>query len=515
MNAHCAPQEGVSVPCDGSVRFGLAVEPPHTGPTQVLQFVQGEQSQPRLQEDEVEILVRGLVLKPHDSFKFGRYCSGIVQSAGPRSGFKRGDRVVTVTRPSINACSHVVAPSQEVVKIPDQLSFEAACLRMETPMVAFHAACEVGQVQPGAHVLVQNGATTFGRAALRVIAEHGISAKSLWTTASNEAEMKSILVTIDLPPDHIIPATWLENSTILSPQWKAKFDTLILSEVPKTANILSSVKAHGHVIVVDTGSRARSKSVAQLAHLHTLPNLALSVIVPEEVSPTVEALHYAANKFQDTKSVQPESCKLFQACSISKALEASKTAADHENVVVTFDDATMIKMSRSYTSLQDPVLNPEATYIIAGGLGGLGRAVSQWMVRHGARYLILMSRSGPKTTKAKELVSGLRKEGVLVETPLCDISDEASVRYVIANCHGRLPPIAGCIQATMVLKVSHYNEMEGDPLEQSANIVSRNASSQRCSLKIGTRLLHLKSRARGTFIPACRPVLISSFCSHR
>ncbi|KAL1860345.1 hypothetical protein Daus18300_009258 [Diaporthe australafricana] len=82
VDTHLDPHEVVSVPCDGSVRFGLAVEPPHTSPSQVPQFVQVEQSQPKLQEDEVEILVRGLILKPHDSVMLGRYCSGIVQSAG-------------------------------------------------------------------------------------------------------------------------------------------------------------------------------------------------------------------------------------------------------------------------------------------------------------------------------------------------------------------------------------------------------------------------------------------------
>lgn len=454
VDKHLAPHEVVSAPCDGSVRFGLAVEPPYTSPTQVLQFVQVEQPQPRLQEDEVEILVRGLIIKPHDGVMLGRYCSGIVQSAGPRAGFKREDRVFTVTRPSTNTCSHVVVPSQAVVKIPDHLSFEAACLRMETLVVAFHAACELGQVQPGAHVLVQNGATNFGRTVLQVIAEHGIPPNNLWATASNEEEMKSILVTIDIPPDHIIPATWLDNSAILSPQWKAKFDTLILSEMPKTANILSSVKVHGHVIVVDTRSRARAKSCVQLAHLATLTNLSLSVITPKELMPTAKALHYAANQCQGTKSEKPEKWKLFQASSISEALAASKIVADHENVVVTFDEVTIVHMRRSQASLKDPLLNPEATYIIAGGLGGLGRAVSQWMVRHGARYLILTSRSGPKTAKAKELVCQLREQGAHVETPLCDISNEASVRDVIASCHGRLPPIAGCIQSTMVLKVS-------------------------------------------------------------
>lgn len=454
IDTQLASQEMVPVPCDGSVRFGLSVDSQGTSPTQVPHFVEMEQPQLRPQQDEVEILVRGLKLKPHDNTILARCCSGIVQSAGPSTGFKREDRVFTMAQLPIKACSHVMVPSQTIVRIPDHVSFEAACFGMETLVVAFHATCELGQIQPGSSVLVQNGATTFGRAVLRIVAECGISAVNVWTTASNEEEMKSISTLFTIPSDHIIPTTWLDTSAILGPPWKDKFDTVILSEMPKTSNLLSSVKTPGRVVVAETRSKVLPRNGVHLANVAMLPNVSFSVIDPEGLVPTMAALDYAGRKCQDTTSEQPGNCKLFRASSIAEAHEAARTAADHESVVLSFDEATTVDMIRSHPSLKGSLLNPEATYIIAGGLGGLGRAVSHWMVRHGARYLVLISRSGPKTAKAKELLCQLRNQGVHIETPLCDISHEASVRDVIASCSGRLPPIAGCIQATMVLKVS-------------------------------------------------------------
>lgn len=50
------------------------------------------------------------------------------------------------------------------------------------------------------------------------------------------------------------------------------------------------------------------------------------------------------------------------------------------------------------------------SYIIAGGLGGLGRSAARWMVGMGgmgAQHLVLISRSGPKSTAAFDLVKGL------------------------------------------------------------------------------------------------------------
>lgn len=130
-------------------------------------------------------------------------------------------------------------------------------------------------------------------------------------------------------------------------------------------------------------------------------------------------------------------------------------AKDHEVVVVDFSGARSINMRRpkEFGTYDGPILNPEASYVIAGGLGGLGRAVSRWLVRQGARYLILLSRSGPSTAKALELLSELKEKGAYIEAPCCDISNEESLRAVLGSCSARLPPIKGCIQASMVLKV--------------------------------------------------------------
>lgn len=52
-------------------------------------------------------------------------------------------------------------------------------------------------------------------------------------------------------------------------------------------------------------------------------------------------------------------------------------------------------------------LDPEATYVISGGLGGLGRKIAVWLADHGARCLLLLSRSGCETPEAQQLVHEL------------------------------------------------------------------------------------------------------------
>ena len=94
-----------------------------------------------------------------------------------------------------------------------------------------------------------------------------------------------------------------------------------------------------------------------------------------------------------------------------------------------------------------------ATYVIAGGFGGLGRSIAGWMVSRNARHLILLSRSGARNKTALELLDELKAKGVTVAAPICDISDEQALVSALNVCSRTMPPIKGCIQGSMVLKV--------------------------------------------------------------
>lgn len=95
----------------------------------------------------------------------------------------------------------------------------------------------------------------------------------------------------------------------------------------------------------------------------------------------------------------------------------------------------------------------EATYLISGGLGGLGRSIARWMVSRGAKNLLLLSRSGPVVDKSRILVEELRRSGARIDAPVCDIADATSLERVLQSYEKTMPPIRGCIQSSMVLRV--------------------------------------------------------------
>lgn len=99
--------------------------------------------------------------------------------------------------------------------------------------------------------------------------------------------------------------------------------------------------------------------------------------------------------------------------------------------------------------------DPDATYLIAGGLGGLGRSIARWMVSRSARNLILLSRSGPQSESSRILVEEMKREGINLVTPCCDVSDKEALESVLRECRRNMPPVKGCIQGAMTLKVNY------------------------------------------------------------
>lgn len=88
-----------------------------------------------------------------------------------------------------------------------------------------------------------------------------------------------------------------------------------------------------------------------------------------------------------------------------------------------------------------------------GGLGGIGRAIALWMADNGAKYLVLVNRSGLFSSSGLSTVEDLNGKGVQVTVQACDISDEEKVREMLSSVQQNQPPIRGVIHGAMILKV--------------------------------------------------------------
>jgi NAD(P)-dependent dehydrogenase (short-subunit alcohol dehydrogenase family) len=95
-----------------------------------------------------------------------------------------------------------------------------------------------------------------------------------------------------------------------------------------------------------------------------------------------------------------------------------------------------------------------ATYLIVGGVTGIGSSVTEWMVSKGAKNLLLVSRHATIHPNGPKLQAQGEAAGCNMHIRDCDISDEKSLVELLAESARTLPPIRGVINGAMVLDVS-------------------------------------------------------------
>ncbi|NTX34336.1 SDR family NAD(P)-dependent oxidoreductase [Myxococcus sp. CA033] len=95
-------------------------------------------------------------------------------------------------------------------------------------------------------------------------------------------------------------------------------------------------------------------------------------------------------------------------------------------------------------------LSPAGTYLITGGLGGLGLEVAKWLVQRGARNLALTGRSAP-SEEALRVLGELRAGGVEVRVYGADVTSAAEVARLLGTMDAELPPLRGIVHAAGVI----------------------------------------------------------------
>ena len=94
-------------------------------------------------------------------------------------------------------------------------------------------------------------------------------------------------------------------------------------------------------------------------------------------------------------------------------------------------------------------LRADSTYLITGGLGGLGLLMARWMVQQGTRHLVLVGRRAPRP-EVRKVLAKLKQEAEVIITQ-ADVSQQEQVARVFADVRLSMPPLRGIIHAAGVL----------------------------------------------------------------
>jgi hypothetical protein len=116
----------------------------------------------------------------------------------------------------------------------------------------------------------------------------------------------------------------------------------------------------------------------------------------------------------------------------------------------------LVRMPSTVDSLPRPAVKTfpsfgsDAAYLLIGGLGGVGRAVSTWMVEQNARELIFLSRSAGKSEEDQAFICELEAQSCRVICVAGNVTNLKDVQEAVLAC---TRPLAGVLQMAVDLKV--------------------------------------------------------------
>ncbi len=110
----------------------------------------------------------------------------------------------------------------------------------------------------------------------------------------------------------------------------------------------------------------------------------------------------------------------------------------------------------------------DGTYLITGGLRGLGLMMARWLVEQGVRSLALMGRSNPDD-EAQRVIADLENRGAQVRVMRADVSKHDHVAEVLAEIERSMPPLKGIVHSAAVIDNGILLQLEH---EQIAKVLS-------------------------------------------
>lgn len=378
-------------------------------------------------------------------------CAGVIKRVGVQAesqGYGDGDRVFCLLNEPF--ASRVCVKWTSVMHMPAFLTFEEAASIPVALSTAYYSLCEVARLQQGQSVLIHAAAGGVGQAAI-MLAQHvgatvfatvgsaekrtlimdkyGIPAKRIFSSRSKSFAQGVLLATDGNGVDVVL-------NSLTGPLLQASFDVLA---------------PFGHLIEIGKHDLERNSSLEMrpFARHVSFSSVDLLAMLHHRRQDVYRVLAAVAGLVAD-KAIAPVHpiivYPMGQATQAFQLLHAGKHVG---KVILSTGTHEMVPVLPRRVKAR---LRANASYLLVGGVGGIGQSVAKWMVDRGAKNLILLSR---RASKKKDLINHIQQAGCRVRAVNCDVSSAAGLKQALDSCvKEQFPPVRGVVHAAMVLRVS-------------------------------------------------------------
>lgn len=405
----------------------------------------------------------------------GFECAGIITRVGAEAqaqGYTVGDHVMALLT-GASFASRARVSWHGVVKMPSGIDFENAASLPLIFTVAYVGLVDTARLASGQSVLIHAAAGGFGQAAIMLAKHLGVT--EIYVTVGSKEKRDLLQKEHGMPVERIFSSRDDSFAPAILAATKGRGVDVVLNSLPGPLlqASLGVMAPLGHLIEIDKAEIENNSLIALEAFSRGISLTSLDV--PTLLRHRGPYVHHVLSRIvrlveqRALKPVQPVA--LYRMQDAQAAFRFVQTGAQMGKVVLAAGlDERIRAVPRSRGVTARNKLRPDASYLVVGGLGGIGRSVAHWLVHHGAKNLILLSRSAGdleldkyRNTDGALFVRELRAAGCRVKPVSCDVALASELVLALRACSDEgLPPVRGVVQGAMLLRDAIFEQMTLD-----------------------------------------------------
>ncbi|KAJ8124842.1 hypothetical protein O1611_g8798 [Lasiodiplodia mahajangana] len=325
---------------------------------------------------------------------FGLEAAGVVTRVGSNvKSITAGDRVVCLKKQTF--ATKIVVEELACAKIPHGLSFDEAGSMIFVFATAIYSLMNVGNLRKGQSVLIHSACGGVGLAAVQVAQ---MCEAQIYATVSNEEKTQFLIDNFGIPRSNILYSRDDSFAQGLMQQTDGKGVDLVLNSL--SGELLHAtwacVAQFGKM--VEIGKRDLLGD-GKIDMRHFLENRSYSCVDMDMLRDRLDVfgslVHTTVEYYEQGRICPIRPIKVFSADKIQEACRYMQQGQHIGRICLSLRDSSGKPLPElGLAPRQREVrFDRTASYLLVGGLGGIGRAVARWMIEHGAGELVFLSRN--------------------------------------------------------------------------------------------------------------------------